>query len=146
LGHQLATDHIAPTCEADGYQLIRCERCKEEIEKTTEGSATGHTFGDASWNWSSNGKSATASVRCNCGTVSSATASVSNGTITSRVTKEATSSEMGETTYTAKLTLEGKTVEDSKTVADIPKTESDNFIVRAFRAIGNFFKKLFGKA
>ena len=128
VGHTLTlTVAKAPTCTAAGNSAYwTCSECgkffkdgngKTEIAKNSwVEDAKGHSFGAATYTWSADGKSCTASRKCTeCGTTETEKA-----TITSKVKTAATTAAMGVTTYTANFTNKAFT-KQTKDVTDIPK-------------------------
>ena len=118
LGHNLTkTDAKSATCEEGGNNAYwTCSRCHKvysdaegAIETTVEAqtlAATGHNYGAATYEWTAVNGGYTCTGKRVCANnethVDEATAAV-----TSAVTKAATCTEKGETTYTATFTKEG---------------------------------------
>lgn len=104
------------TCTEPAKYYKSCA-CGERSDVTFSfGEALGHDYGEAVWSWSSDNKTAEAVFTCSRDKnhVEKATAEV-----TSKVTKNPTCTEQGETTYTAKATFGGKVSTDTKTVKDV---------------------------
>ena len=76
----------------------------------------GHDYGEAVWNWSSDNK--TAEAVFTCGKDKTHVEKV-KAEVTSKVTKNPTCTEQGETAYTATVTFGGKVSTDTKTVKNI---------------------------
>lgn len=100
LGHSFNTSTVVPTCENDGYDLHTCSVC-EHSYKDNYVDKTGHNFGE--WITNSN---ATCTVDgekhrdCACGHTEYAVIVAAGHEYTSQITKSATCTSMGETTYT----------------------------------------------
>ena len=77
-----------------------------------------HTYGEPTFTFREDGKSATAEFACSCGDKQTV-----NATITSAVKQDATCTQKGVTTYTATVEFGGKTYTDTKDVADIALKE-----------------------
>lgn len=127
-GHTLVHhDAVAATCEKAGSdecwicsvceKMYSDEACATEITATPTVAALGHDY-TATWTW--NGTEA-AKVKLVCKHDATHTKEAT-ATVTSAVTKEATEDEEGVTTYTAKVTIDGKEYTDAKT-APIEKLE-----------------------
>lgn len=80
-----------------------------------------HSYGAPTWNWASDGKSATAAFTC----VGGEDTQTMDATITSTVKIAATCTTMGTTTYTAKVTFGGNDYTSTKDVQDIDLTDHD---------------------
>ena len=131
LGHDMQkTDRVEPTCTTDGKEAYyTCDNCKkhfsdaegqniiEDLEQYGVLEATGHDWGEPVWNWSDDGKAATATFTCNRDSNHTETPTV---TVTPEVKTPATCTEKGTTTYTAAVELEGKTYTATEDVTDIP--------------------------
>lgn len=102
------------TCTEVGQRERTCSCGDRQVEVIP---ATGHSYGEPVFTWSEDGKSCTAVVTCEHDDTHVLTA---DGEVTAEVTREATCSNNGVTTYTAKVELNGKTYTDVKEVADIP--------------------------
>ena len=74
-----------------------------------------HSYGEPTFTFSEDGKSATAVFACGCGDEQEVTAHIS-----AKVKTEAACTEKGVTTYTATVTFGGETYTAEKDVADIP--------------------------
>ena len=85
-----------PTCLGTGIMTYTCTRCGET--RTEVIPATGHDWGKATYSWSDDGKSCTATRVCNNDISHVETASAA---VTAEQTKAPTCAVMGETTYTA---------------------------------------------
>ena len=116
-----------PTCTVKGYTTysasVTYNNQNFSDSKTIQDvAALGHSWGDASWTWTDDGKSATCKRTCSrdASHTSSVTATTTNGMITSAVQTAATCEAMGTTRYTAKATVEGTQYTSYKDVADIP--------------------------
>lgn len=104
------------TCTEPAKYYKSCA-CGERSDVTFSfGEALGHAYGEAVWNWSSDNKTAEAVFTCGRDKthVEKVTAEV-----TSKVTKNPTCTEQGETAYTATVTFGGKVSTDTKTVKNI---------------------------
>ena len=77
-----------------------------------------HTYGEPTFTFSKDGKTATAVFTCACDNELEMDAAV-----TAKVKEEATCTQMGTTTYTATVVLGGKTYTDTVDITDIPVTE-----------------------
>ena len=96
-----------PTCTEDAF----CEICGESY-----GGVLGHDWGEPEWNWSDNGKTATATFTCNR---DSSHTEMLEADVTSAVKIPATCTEVGTTSYTAKVTFNGQEYTNFKDVEDI---------------------------
>ncbi len=101
-----------PTCTEGGYTTFTCACGETYTGDYTD--PTGHNYGQPSFSW--NGYNCTASVRCSCGDTQ-----YPECTVTSAVTKNATSLTTGVRTYTARVTVNGRTYTSTKTET-IPRT------------------------
>ena len=108
----------AAACTEKGVRTYTCTKCGHMY--TEEIPAIGHSWNQPVFTFSADGKSATAKRVCqnNPQHVEEA-----NATVTSKVTKEPTTTSKGETTYTATAVFGGQTYTDSITIADIPETK-----------------------
>ncbi|MCD7749326.1 MAG: right-handed parallel beta-helix repeat-containing protein [Oscillospiraceae bacterium] len=119
-GHDWETEYTvdkAATCTTEGSQSIHCKNC-DEVKDSQVIPATGHSYGEAVFTWSEDGKSAVVGFTCEtCGDIQSVIA-----TITSEVKTAATETEAGVTVYTATVTFNGVEYTATKELADIPAT------------------------
>lgn len=112
-----------PTCSTKGTTTYTAKVTFNNTEYTSTKDVqdipvTGHKYGQPTWTWASDGKSASAKFTCtSCSNIMTKTA-----TITSAVKTAATCSSMGTTTYTAKVTYNSTTYTSTKDVQDIPIT------------------------
>ena len=114
------------TCTKDGTKTAVCERqnCNATDTVNDEGSALGHDYGNkdnsnVTFTFSEDGKAAVATVTCvraGCTVSEDGHTCTADAKVTAEVTKPATCTEMGETTYTA--TYENASA--TKTVVDVP--------------------------
>ena len=97
-----------PTCTAGGEAVytaeVSFEGNKYTDEKTVQNSALGHDWGDATYTWTDDYTSVTAERVCTRDETHTESETVQT---TSEITKAATCTEKGETTYTAVFTKEG---------------------------------------
>jgi hypothetical protein len=105
-----------PDCTNTGSKIHACTVCG--YEQTEEIAALGHDFSDWKFSWTGN-ESCTASRTC---TRCDITEEVEAESITAVVTKKPTTSEKGETTYTATFPAEFNLEAQQNTVADIDPT------------------------
>ena len=118
-GEPVYENGTAPTCTEDGYaeEVIYCAVCGKELSREEKAiPATGHAWGEPTYVWAGDNTSVTASRVC-----ANDASHVETETVrtTSEVTKPATYTEPGETTYTA--TFANPAFETQiKTVEDIP--------------------------
>lgn len=110
------------TCRKDGTKTAKCKFCHTTDTITDTGSAFGHKWKATAYTWSDDGKSCTA--RRVCENDNNHTEIVS-ATVTSKVTKQATCTDKGETTYTATF-AENWAAAQTKAIYDIPATGSEN--------------------
>ena len=115
---------IDPTCEEQGSYdwVVYCSVCGEEISREKiYTDPLGHNWGEASYEWTNDNSAVTASRSCqrDPSHVDSETVET-----TSKVTKEPTTTEEGEMTYTATFTKDGFTTQ-TKTVPVPPITEEE---------------------
>jgi len=110
------------TCEENGITIYKAIVMYNGIEYSDtkemhDINAIGHIYGEVIWNWSEDGKAASAKIVClhdNNHQIES------EAIITSSVKKEATETTKGITTYTATVCLNGTEYTSSKDVEDIP--------------------------
>lgn len=105
------------TCTQAGSQKQVCSVCGAEGD-TKSVAALGHSWGEPVWTWSADGKTASAKFTCSH---DGTHVNTLNATITSAVKTAATCEAMGTTTYTAKVTLDGREYTSTKDVTDIAK-------------------------
>ena len=111
LGHKTVTDPAVPAdCIHTGLtEGSHCSVCGEVFKAREVVPATGHTYGTPTWSWNNfDFSNAAAIFYCEKGDSSQ----VLNAVVTSEVTREPTSSQDGEITYTATVIFEGKTYTD----------------------------------
>lgn len=87
------------TCEADGTKTAKCDRCDETDTVADEDSATGHTYGEVSYNWNVDYTECTATRACTVCNNHTETATATSDS----VTVDATCKAEGSTTYTAEF-------------------------------------------
>ena len=90
-----------------------------DAKDVTDIPATGHKYGEPTWSWSEDGKTAAATFTCQNDESHQAT---ETATVTSETKSEPTCTESGVTTYTATVEFGGQTYTSTKDVADIPAT------------------------
>lgn len=123
-------EYKAPTCTENGNkEYWYCESCKQYFsdenatmpitQEDTVIAATGHAYGEPSWEWSKDGQSATATFIC---ADDESHQENKEASITSAVKEEATCTEDGITVYTAIVEFNGQTYTDTKEIADLPAT------------------------
>lgn len=101
------------TCTADGTKTAKCQFCDAADTVADEGSMLAHTFGE--WTDAKDGEH---HIRtCSCGAAETEAHKWDNG----KVTKEATTTEKGEKTYTCAVCGATKT-EEIPMLADAPQT------------------------
>ncbi len=105
------------TCTQAGSKKQVCSVCGAEGSTQTV-AALGHSWGEPVWTWSADGKTASAKFTCSH---DGTHVNTLNATITSAVKTAATCNDMGTTTYTAKVTLDGREYTSTKDVTDIAK-------------------------
>ena len=105
------------TCTQAGSKKQVCSVCGAEGD-TKSVAALGHSWGEPVWTWSADGKTASAKFTCSH---DGTHVNTLNATITSAVKTAATCEAMGTTTYTAKVTLDGREYTSTKDVTDIAK-------------------------
>ena len=121
-------DAVAATCEEDGtLEHWKCNRCNKlfgDVQGAAEvdaanlvDPATGHSWGTPKYTWAEDGSKCTAERAC---AHDASHKETEEGTVTPEVTKPATCTEMGETTYTAKFD-NAAFAEQTKVVADVEK-------------------------
>ena len=104
---------VAPTCTEEGLtEGSHCSVCGAVIVAQETVPATGHDWGEPTWNWSSDNRTATATFRC---ANDSTHTRNENATVTTETTP-ATAGEVGKTVYTATVTFEGETYTDAAEV------------------------------
>ena len=119
-GTNIEEKNLDNECQADGL-IVYTAKVKLDGHdytgiKTTEINADEHTWGEPSYKWSDDGSLCIAQRTCSvCNITQTETA-----TITSKVTKQPTVTEEGETTYTASFTEDSGFTSRTKTIADIP--------------------------
>ncbi|MBQ9067681.1 MAG: carboxypeptidase regulatory-like domain-containing protein, partial [Eggerthellaceae bacterium] len=107
-----------PTCSAEGVQTFHCtvDGCGQTKTEPVAIDPDAHAWGEPAYIWADDGSSCTAERICAHDAEHKDTVAA---TVTSEVTKPATCTEKGETTYTA--TFEGDAFEaQTKVVADVP--------------------------
>ena len=123
-------EYKAPTCTENGNEEYwYCESCKQYFsdenatmpiaQEDTVIAATGHAYGEPTWEWSKDGQSATATFICDNDESHQESKEAS---ITSAAKEEATCTEDGITVYTATVEFNGQTYTDTKEIADLPAT------------------------
>ena len=120
LGHDLTSVVTDPTCEEAGFTTFTCSRCGDSYVGN-ETPALGHNWGEATYEWADDNSAVTASHSCqrDPSHVDSETVET-----TSKITKEPTTTEEGEMTYTAEFTKSGFTTQ-TKVVPIPPVDEED---------------------
>lgn len=124
------TEPKSPTCTEDGnIEYWTCDICgkvfsdKDGIQEITIEDtiikATGHNYDEPEWNWSEDGKTASATFTCQNDNSHKTTETAA---VTSAVKTPATCTEKGVTTYTATVEFNGETYTATKDVTDIPAT------------------------
>ena len=87
---------VSATCTTDGKtEGTHCGDCNTVIKAQTTVTATGHSYGDATYTWSEDNSKCTASRSCSCGDEQTAEATVGTSTV------DATCTNAGSTTKTA---------------------------------------------
>ncbi len=128
LGHDLtAHERVAATCTEKGREAYwECKRCGKlfgdaeattEITEPVEIAATGHAYGQPVWTWTDDYQ---ASVTFTC--TACPHEEHPEVTVTSAITRPATTTEEGERVYTATAFFEGETYRDTRTEV-IPRLE-----------------------
>ena len=112
----------APTCTEKGVTVYTAKVTFEGKDYTatlelTDIPATGHAYGEPTFQWSADGKTCT--VTFTCGNDASHV-EVLNAQVTSAVKTAPTCTEMGVTAYTAQVTFEGKDYTAALELTDIP--------------------------
>ena len=137
-GHTLtAVPEVPATCETAGTKAYwECSVCRKlfsdaegKNETTLEAltiPATGHAWGQPAWTWTG---TESASAVFTCGNDGSHTQTLT-AAVTSQVTTEPGCESTGVRTYTATVTLEGRTYTDTKTET-LPATGHDTQLVGA---------------
>ena len=137
-GHTLtAVPEVPATCETAGTKAYwECSVCRKlfsdadgKNETTLEAltiPATGHAWGQPAWTWTG---TESASAVFTCGNDVSHTQTLT-AAVTSQVTTEPGCESTGVRTYTATVTLEGRTYTDTKTET-LPATGHDTQLVGA---------------
>ena len=137
-GHTLtAVPEVPATCETAGTKAYwECSVCRKlfsdadgKNETTLEAltiPATGHAWGQPAWTWTG---TESASAVFTCGNDGSHTQTLP-AAVTSQVTTEPGCESTGVRTYTATVTLEGRTYTDTKTET-LPATGHDTQLVGA---------------
>lgn len=103
------------TCTEDGTKTAECDFCDAIDEKSDTGSALGHDWDMASYNWAEDGSSCTATRICKRDSQHTETA---QATVEDEVTVNPTCTEMGVTTYTATFSVDWAE-EQTKTLTDV---------------------------
>lgn len=110
------------TCIKDGTKTAQCKFCHATDTVADTDSAFGHKWETAAYyTWSEDGKACTAKRICEH---DNSHTEIATAVVTSKVTKQPTCTDMGETTYTATF-AETWAVAQTKVVADIPDTGSE---------------------
>ena len=131
-GTPVAENEIKATCKTAGSydEVIRCEACGEEISRTKKTvPALGHDWSEPTYTWSKDNSTVTAARTCTRDESHVETETVST---TSEVTKAATCTAKGQTTYTA-VFENAAFAKQTKKVSNIPATGHayENVLVRA---------------
>ncbi len=120
--HERLSDPVIvtePGCLTRGKQKTQCLDCKKEFYEDLP--PVGHDFGEATYKWSDDFSSVTATRTCKRDKTHVETETVKT---TSEITKKATVDAMGDTTYTAKFKNEAFAVQ-TKTVTNVEKLNPD---------------------
>lgn len=117
-GHKFEEENIideqAATCTEDGTLLYYCPTCRRNVEEVIPAN---HDWDEPTYTWSADNKTVTATRTCKKDDGHKETETVNT---TAKVTKKATYTAKGQTTYTA--IFENSAFEtQSKTVTDIPQ-------------------------
>ena len=118
---------VEPTATAEGEKVYTATAVFEDgtvayDTKTEILPATGYTYGDPEWTWADDGSVAYATFTANEDPTHTV---MIPADVTSEVTKEATCTEAGETTYTATVIFDGETYTDTKILQDLPALGHD---------------------
>ena len=118
-GTTTVVDKKDSTCVTDGYtgDLV-CNDCGKIIQKGSVIKASGHNWGEPEYAFAKDGSTCTAKRVCK---INPKHVEETTATITSKVTKEPTCTESGETTYTAQF-KESWAKEQTKVLNDIKAT------------------------
>ena len=119
-------NEVEATCDKDGSfdQVIFCSVCKEELSRETKAvDSLGHNWNEPVYTWSDDYSSVTATKTCKNDINNNHVISETVKT-TSEVTKPATYTTKGETTYTAVFTNKAFYTQ-TKTVANIDKLQPE---------------------
>ena len=108
----------AATCTEPAKYYKSCVCGSKGTETFISGEAAGHNWGEPVWNWSDDGKTASVTFICKNDSTHIQSPKV---TITSKVKISATCTEMGTTTYTAKVTFNGQEYSSTKDIVDISR-------------------------
>ena len=114
----------APTCTEMGVTTYTAQVTFQDETYTntlelTDIPATGHAYGEPTFQWSEDGKTCTATFTCGN---DASHVEVLNAQVTSAVKTAPTCTEMGVTTYTAKVTFQDETYTNTLELTDIPAT------------------------
>ncbi len=118
-------ERVELSCTVRGHIRSRCSVCTIATKYEDLGYGD-HSYGDPVFEWSEDGKTATATFTCKN---DQSHKEQVEATVTEIVKKQATCTEEGITTYTATVTFNDKEYSDTKDVTDIPKTEHTPEIV-----------------
>ena len=113
-------NEVAPTCTAPGgYDaVVYCSVCGAELSREhVEYTALGHEWGEPTFTFSEDGKTATATRVCANDETHTET---KNCIVTAEVTTPATCTEVGVTTYTAIVTFDDQLYTETTTRDDVP--------------------------
>lgn len=108
------------TCTvAGGYDMVvYCSVCGEELSREhTAIPVLGHTWGEPAFDWSADYLTCQATFTCQRNPDHT---EILDAAVAAEITKPATGTEKGETTYTATVVFNGETYTDVQVVADIP--------------------------
>ena len=135
--HRYAATVTPPSCTVQGYTTYSCICGDSYVGDYTD--PTGHTFANPVFTWG-NDYSCTPVGRCSCGETAPLEC-----TVTSAVTRAATSLTTGTRTYTAKVVLNGRSYTSTKTET-IPRTgggSGGGIITTVIRSIVNTITSIF---
>ena len=134
--HSYAAAVTPPSCTEQGYTTFSCICGESYTGDYTD--PTDHSFTNPVFTWG-NDYSCTAVGRCSCGETAPLEC-----TVTSAVTKAATSLTTGTRTYTAKVVLNGRSYTSTKTET-IPRTggSGGSIITTVIRSIVNTITSIF---
>ena len=96
---------VEATCTKAAKSVVVCTDCEAELDSVETGAAIGHVYGEPVWTWSEDGKSAEAKFTCTVCTDEENHEVTYTAVVSSEVAKAPTCTQLGDTKYTAVVTI-----------------------------------------